>query len=166
MVYPIATIERLHELLTYDPETGLFRWRVSVGQRARPGSLAGTKNRKSYCGIKIDRRIYPAHRIAWAFCFGVWPTGEIDHINGDRNDNRIANLRDVPKAVNVQNQRFASSNNKSRFLGVSKVANHKAWYARIHANGRSIYLGSFNTPEQAHECYLEAKRNLHRGCTL
>ena len=114
--------------------------------------------------ISIDNRIYPAHRLAWLYTFGVWPSHHIDHIDGNKWNNRLANLRDVTRAVNMQNQKNAQSNNQSGLAGAMKNGN--GWMARIRTNGNTKYLGTFPTVFQAHEAYLAAKRELHEGCTL
>ena len=113
----------------------------------------------------IDEREYSAHRLAWLYVHGAWPTGQIDHINGDRGDNRISNLRDVTPALNTQNQRRAARSNKSSgLLGVT--ANRGRWLAQISIGGKSRNLGRYATPEEAHAVYVAAKRVLHAGCTL
>lgn len=89
------TAERLRELLDYDPETGYFRWRRDVGARAWKGQLAGTMARDGYEYIGIDRRRYPAHRLAWLYVHGEWPRGLLRHLNWLRSDNRLENLREA-----------------------------------------------------------------------
>jgi hypothetical protein len=93
------TVERLRELLTYDPETGELRWRVTR-RRAAKGSLAGTLNRNGYRNIEVEQRCYKAHRLAWLYVTGEWPKETIDHINCKRDDNRWANLRQATTAEN------------------------------------------------------------------
>lgn len=158
------TAERLRELLNYDPETGVFTWRVSRRATARPGSVAGTITPKGYRAIWIGAN-YRAHRLAWLYVYGVWPTHEIDHIDGNRANNAIANLRDVTRSVNHENLRRARSDSAHGFLGVSPFKG-KWWKARITVNGKWQHLGTFKTPEEAHAAYLEAKRRLHVGCTI
>jgi hypothetical protein len=158
------TAEQLRELLSYDRETGIFRWNVA-NKRVRIGSDAGHLHPSGYRRIGIYRRVYSAHRLAWLYVHGAFPLGDIDHINGARDDNRIANLRDVPHAVNMQNLRTAPRTNiESGLLGVSTSLGR--WKAQIRLNGSRMYLGTFSTPEEAHAAYLEAKRLLHLGCTI
>jgi hypothetical protein len=114
--------------------------------------------------VCVDGHKYPAHRLAWLIAHGVWPDGQIDHINGNRADNRLENLRDVPRAINAQNQRRAPKNSASGFLGVSRHNNR--WRARITIDKRTVRLGTFDTPHQAYAAYLSAKRQLHDGCTI
>lgn len=158
------TKARLDELLVYDSDTGLFTRRVSHGS-AKAGKATGCLHKKGYIFISVDDRAYSAHRLAWLHAHGSWPSGQIDHINGNRSDNRICNLRDVSAGMNQQNRRVRSRNSTSGFLGVSK-ARHR-WRAAIQApDGRRVNLGSFDSPEQAHAAYLEAKRAIHPGGTI
>ena len=154
-----ATPERLREVLTYDAETGDFFWLVATAQRVRVGDVAGGIHPSGYRQIVVDGRLYMAHRLAWFYIYGAWPTNQIDHINGDRADNRLANLREATNAENSQNQRHPSANNQSGFLGVSK--DRSRWKARIMVGGRHRHLGYFDSPEEAHTRYLEAKATLH-----
>lgn len=160
----MITQKRLRELLSYDPDTGVFQWLFSRGT-ARAGAVAGSADSYGYLQTKIDRRCYLNHRLAWLYVHGEWPTRQIDHINGKRTDNRLANLRIVSASVNQQNHRVARVDNKCGLLGVSSSG--KRWQARIsHPGGKDAYLGLFDTPELAHAAYLEAKRRLHPGCTI
>ncbi|MCY1228219.1 HNH endonuclease [compost metagenome] len=159
----IVILEALRKDLAYDPETGSFIWATS-----RPhvvvGRSAGCIGNEGYLKIKYGKKQHLAHRLAWFIIHGQWPNGEIDHINGDKLDNRITNLRDVPGKVNLQNRRRPNKNNKTEFLGVG--ATGKRFYARLRANEVRLYLGSFDTAEAAHEAYVTAKRRLHEGCTI
>lgn len=105
-----------------------------------------------------------AHRIAWALQHGEWPQGEIDHINGDRQDNRIENLRDVPSFVNKQNLRSATKRNRLGILGVH--ARRGKFRAFISVDGAVRALGTFHSAIEAHAAYLAAKRAGHKGNTL
>ena len=157
------TIETLRCLLNYDPDTGIFCWRVQPSRNVKAGVVAGTVNHDGYIRIKIDGTLFMAHRLAWLYVYGAWPQDQIDHINGDKRDNRIANLRDVSRSVNMQNQVRAQKDNKSGLRGVSWNKNKKRWEAGISVNGRNEYLGSFDTTEAAHAAYLAAKLRLHPG---
>lgn len=160
----MITQQRLRELLSYDLETGVFRWLSSRGT-ARAGSVAGSPDSYGYLQTKIDRRCYLNHRLAWLYVHAEWPEEQIDHINGCRSDNRLANLRKVSASINQQNQRKARLDNKCGLLGVSSSG--KRWQARIsYPGGKDTYLGLFDTPELAHAAYLEAKRRLHPGGTI
>ena len=156
------TVETLRGLLDYEPDTGIFRWRVSRGG-VEAGAAAGHINNRGYIRIMVNNSPFKAHRLAWLHFHGVWPQDQIDHINGDKRDNRIANLRDVSRSVNMQNQVRAQKDNKSGLRGVSWNKNKKRWEAGISVNGRNEYLGSFDTTEAAHAAYLVAKLRLHPG---
>lgn len=161
----MITQTRLKELLDYDPETGVFTWRVQTSNYIRIGDVAGMIDVHGYCVIGVDRKLYKAHRLAWVYTYSIIPDKmQIDHINGNTKDNRIDNLRCVTCVVNQQNQRKARCDNTSGFLGVHPYG--KGWRARIMVNGKDKYLGTFPTPELAHEAYLKAKRELHEGNTL
>lgn len=160
----MVEVEKLREVFSYDAETGILTWRDRVGNVAA-GSVAGRITNKGYIQIGVCGKRYMAHRLAWAYVHGYWPNGDIDHIDGDRLNNRIANLRDVSRAVNSQNERRARSSNKScGLLGVS--ASLSKWRALIRVDGKKLYIGTFDTPKAAHEAYLSAKRELHEGCTI
>ena len=119
--------------------------------------------------IRVGGARHYAHRLAWLFATGEWPKETIDHINGDRGDNRIANLRDVPRRINCENQRKARSVNRVGLLGVSRATGNrpgKPYTAFIGVRGKSVGLGYFPTAELAHEAYLAAKRRLHEGCSI
>lgn len=153
----------LLEILKFDSKAGLFYWKKQSGY-SKPGDVAGAKRSDGYMGFSIGRKRFLSHRVAWLFVHGVWPKGQIDHINGIRTDNRILNLRDVDHDTNLQNRRSAQKNNKTGFLGVSPRKN--GFDARIQVGGKKIHLGSFGTPEEAFSAYRQAKRNYHKGCTL
>ena len=116
-----------------------------------------------YIVVGVRSHDYAAHRLAWLYVHGVWPVHEIDHINGVKSDNRICNLRDVPKAINSQNKR-TTSKNISGLRGVSP--SYKGWQARIVVDGASKYLGKFPTKEAAHAAYIDEKRRMHEGCAI
>lgn len=161
------TIERLKQVLRYDPETGLFWWRIKTSNRTNLNKPAGSLNNDGYVRIKIDGEAHLAHRLVWFYINEKWPAILIDHINGIRHDNRIENLRDVTNSINQQNQRNSRSNNKSSgLLGVSFNKQAKKYMAHIRIDGKRNYLGLFDNPQEAHAAYLEAKRLNHPGCTI
>lgn len=158
----LPTLERVRELLLYDSETGLLSWR-SVRRGVRGGT--GCKRAGGYILITIDRERILAHRLAIFYVTGLWPEGNVDHIDGDTSNNRFSNLRVVSQQANVQNIRAATRRNKTGLLGVSYHSRDKLWRARIHKNGvtKTWYA---KTKEEAHQIYLEEKRKLHEGCTI
>ena len=158
------TIERLHEALDFNQDTGVFTWKVNLSRKAKVGVIAGSLHPDGRWRIMLDRHKHQSHRLAWFYVNGEWPSMEIDHINGVSADNRIANLRLATRAINTQNIRSAQKNNKCGFLGV--MAFKDKFHAKIRAKGRLIYLGVFKTAQEAHAAYLLAKRKLHEGCTI
>lgn len=160
---------RVREIFHYDAETGIFIRRIRLAQRHQVGDradfLVTSGGLAGYLRVAFDSKRYLAHRVAWLYVHGEWPTQDIDHINGERADNRIANLRDVPNLVNRQNIRKCRADNKgSGYLGVT--LHQGKWRSRLQHNGKAIELGSFDTPEKAHQAYLEGKRKHHPGCTI
>ncbi|NBJ09328.1 HNH endonuclease [Microvirga arsenatis] len=145
--------ERLRELLTYDPGTGDIRWAVRRSGSRGIGSIAGHTSKDGYIRIEINDRSFLAHRVAWALYHGVWPPAYLDHLNGNRSDNRIANLR---SATATENRRYRASRNSTGFRGVSRSGNRFA--ASITVDGRTIHLGSYRLPEVAAEVYAQAAR--------
>lgn len=163
------TAELARSLLDYDPSTGVLTWKMFRSPRARKGDRAGCVNPSTgYRHIGVDGQVYAEHRFVWFYVYGAWPSDVVDHINGVITDNRIENLRDVTRHVNLQNQRKAHASNKTGFLGVRHIPKYRLrpWQARINIDGKKRYLGTFATPEEAHAAYLEAKRRLHEGCTI
>ncbi len=148
------TQARAFELLNYDPSTGIFTWKISQG-KAKAGSIVGTVQR-GYRKTTIDREQIRIHRLAWFMTKGEWPKGQIDHINGNKDDNRIDNLRDVPMFINMQN-RYESRKKSGLPQGVSH-----AWGGRFYAN---IRLGTFDSAEEASAAYKRAKLLVHVGCS-
>ena len=151
------TAERLRELLDYNAETGKFTWRVSNSNRVRARSIAGRPHPRGCWVIGVDGKIYKAHRLAWLYVFGKWPSFHLDHRDGDACHNWIENLRPANHAQNARNMRRRNSN-KIGLKGVSR-ANQK-WQARITVNSKGIYLGVFDTPEAAHAAYVTAAERL------
>lgn len=166
MTSSILTQSRLKELLNYDPETGVFTRLVDVTYNARAGDVAGSQMTVGYPTINLDGHRYYAHRLAWFYVHGVWPKNQIDHVDGERTNNRIANLREADDAQNRQNRRVSRKDSKSGVLGVSWHQHSKGWAACITTSGIRRHLGVFDTPELAHQAYLRAKHALHEFNTL
>jgi hypothetical protein len=146
-----------------DPEAGLLTWRFCRGGRAAKGRKAGAINAEGYLRVVVSGREYLAHRLVWAWVHGETPD-QIDHINGDRSDNRIENLRSVDGAANQQNRRVATRLNPSGYLGVSFCKQTGMWKAAIRpASSQPVTLGRYATPEEASRAYTRAKLRLHPG---
>jgi hypothetical protein len=167
MTHSDITLDQLRAILHYSPETGKFIWKVKTCRKVVPGATAGYIKFDGYRIIKINKRNYRANRLAWFYITGNWPTGDIDHIDGDPRNDAFTNLRDVSTAGNIQNQKRATARNKTGgLLGVSKLKRSKRWRARICTNGVHKLIGWFDTPEEAHQAYVEAKRLHHLTCTI
>jgi len=149
------TAERLRELLDYDPDTGVFTWRVWRGGRAKAGSRAGSRNTCGHVQIRINRRPHVAHRLAWLYVHGEWPVSEIDHINGVPHDNRIANLRLATRSQNMANI-GVPSHNTSGIKGVEWDSQCRKWKACVRTKGKRVYLGLFSDKDEAAAAYRKA----------
>lgn len=141
------TQEELKSKLNYNCETGLFTWKQSSSNRIKIGGIAGNTwfnkhNGKIYKRIFVKDKLYYSHRLAWFYVYGAWPEQEIDHVNGNGEDNRLINLRCVSSSENKKNMKIKSSNNS----GVSGISFHKKankWMCRITVNKKTIYIGLF-----------------------
>jgi hypothetical protein len=152
------TQAKLKEQLKYDPETGLFSWIGSRCPKCPPGKIAGTRHKASgYWVIRIGERLYRAHRLAWLYVNGEWPAYQIDHINGIRDDNRIANLRLASNAENARNSK-KQSNNTSGQRGVAWHSQRKKWQAYINFDGKRHSLGLHDDIEDASRAYQTASK--------
>jgi len=158
------SVEDLKENLSYDENTGLFTRLKVLSNRIKFTKRVGVVKESGYIHISINSTRFAAHRLAWLYMTGEMPKEFIDHINGDRADNRFCNLREVSNTENIQNQTKAHKGSKTGFLGV--YAEGKKFFARIKVNGVIHHLGTHDTAEQAHQVYLEAKRRLHKTCTI
>ena len=150
---------KLAEELSYDPASGVFTWLTDRGNQVRAGDVAGSLDKDGYTVIFIGHRVRKAHRLAFLLMTGKEPNGEVDHINGDRSDNRWANLREVDRTANCHNKTQAHKQNKSGLLGVT--TNRRGFTASIKCNGVRHYLGYFATAEEAHAEYMKAKALMH-----
>lgn len=149
----------LRQALHYDPETGAFI-HLHPGGRKKPGKVAGTvthSHGNSYRKIWIRNVVYQASRLAWFFAYGEWPRGQIDHINGDGLDNRLANLRLATNSQNMANRR-RNRNSTSPYKGVRYVKKWKCWVARIQKDNNRVEFGGHTTPEEARDAYISAAR--------
>jgi len=157
------TAERLRDLLDYNPDTGVFRWRVTRASNARAGSVAGSIDKEGRWRVKIDGRDYFASRLAILYVTGAWPRHQIDHVDGNKANDRVANLRDVSQKINQQNKATPQRSNRTGLLGAHRNARGRRYRAVIHVDGKQLFLGTFDTPEAAHRAYVNAKLDLHPG---
>lgn len=155
-------ILQLPEVFAYDPETGVVTWRQARG-KCRPGQRAGTLS-GGYIKVIYRNRSFLGHRLAWLLYYDEWPKENLDHINGIKSDNRIANLREAPGGINQQNIRKPNRRNKLGVKGVQQKG--QRFRAYIRSGGKTIYLGSYTTAEVANAAYVKAKRAMHEGCTI
>lgn len=156
--------EQLLSRIHYDPETGVFTRLVKTSAFARVGVTRGNPRGDGYRGLSVGGREYYLHRLAWFYVHGEWPRHVIDHVNGDRADNRLCNLRDVSQAANLQNIRKAKSCSSTGLLGATRWRGK--FRSDIRVDGRKRHLGVFDTAEAAHQAYVAAKRMYHPASTL
>lgn len=149
------TRERLRGLLDYDPASGIFTWKVGHGS-VKVGDVAGHAHRSGYIYVHIDRKHYLAHRLAFLWMVGAWPSKQVDHINRVRSDNRWENLRDVSNRENSLN----NGRNTSGHKGVCWNKSSGRWQASIGINGAKKFLGQFDRVEDAAAAYASALRVL------
>ena len=146
MTLDILTQEKLRQLLTYDPTTGNFVWLVNRRSKVKAGAIAGYKDANGYTKIQINGQTYSAHRLAWYYVHGVWPPQEIDHINRQRDDNRLCNLRLADKMLNNRNRK---TSNKHGVKGVHWHKMFNRWVGQISLNGKNNHLGLYDRFEDA-----------------
>ena len=156
--------EKARELLDYNPKTGIFTWAISRSSRAIKGGVAGRISNRGYrqigISIKSKEKVISAHRLAYFICNNKLPNEAVDHINGDKLDNRIINLRSCTLQQNQFN-RGCQSNSTSGFKGVSWYKRAKKWQSQIQKNGKGIHLGYFSTPKEASDVYQAKARELY-----
>ena len=157
---PELTADRLRAVLSYDPQSGQFR-RLTTSGGKPVGSIAGSLHYLGYVKIRIDNKFHLAHRLAWLYVHGQWPTAQIDHINGLKADNRIANLREATHSENGQN-RPLQKNNTSGVAGVCWDSRNCHWQARIRVSNKVINLGTFADFSDAVAARLAAKPKFHK----
>lgn len=153
------TQSEIKELFFYCRETGNFT------KQGIPNKVVGHMTKGGYIAISVRGRSWLAHRLAWLYVNGLFPLNDLDHIDGNRLNNRIGNLREATKSQNMQNRHRAHANNKAGLLGVRLHRDGK-FEAQIQHKGKVKYLGLFTTPEEAHEAYVLAKRNTHEFCSI
>lgn len=154
----LPELAELKRYLAYDEHTGIFTWVRSTHRRGKPGDVAGCINSFGYWRIPFFGKYYMAHRLAWLFTTGHETTKCIDHINGNRRDNRIANLRE---ASYMQNNHNATG--RGARTGVKGVTiNGNRFYGRVHFNYKSYNAGSFGTLGEAESAVKALREKLHK----
>ena len=144
---PLPPVERVRELLDYNPDTGVFTWKVKRGGKAQAGTVAGYEHVTGYWYIAIDKKYYPAHRLAWLYIHGVEPENDIDHINHQRSDNRISNLREATRSQNCANK-----------VGTKGFIFRRGLYeVYVKVFQKRHFIGCFKTEDEAREAYAVAR---------
>ena len=156
----MITQEELKELLNYDQDTGIFTWKVSPARQVSSGDIAGTKRKDGYIQIKVDNELILSHRLAWIYMYGYLPK-YIDHINGQRDDNRITNIREVSNQQNSLNSKI-SKNNTSGIKGVYWDKSRNKWAVRLFVNGKCKFFKRFDDMDLA-KLVIEEVRNKYHG---
>jgi hypothetical protein len=154
------TLEYLHSILHYNPDTGVFTWKVDRNSRVKVGSIAGTTDKDGYRIHIIDGKSYKAHRLAWLYMTGKPPSHIIDHKNLNPSDNSWKNLREATDSQSQANKRVGK-NNKTGYKGVSYSSRDGVYIAHIRHNKKVIHLGTFRCPKAAYEVYCDHARKYH-----
>ncbi|MCG7388320.1 HNH endonuclease [Pantoea sp. ACRSB] len=155
------TADELKRLFEYNPDTGVFIRRKSLGPCAA-GAIVRTKALNGYLSVMVNGKGYLLHRLAWLITTGGWPIGQIDHVDGNRSNNAISNLRDASGSQNQYNKK-RQGNNTSGFKGVSYHKKTRRFRASINVNGKQISLGYFDTAQRAHQAYVDKAREIAGG---
>ena len=143
----------IKQVFNYAPETGIVTWNVRRSNRVRLGGIVGYKNPGGYLQVRLEKKLWMLHRLIWLWMTGDHPKGEIDHKNGDRQDNRWNNLRDVDKFKNMQNRKKADKDSCTGVLGVCFDKQSGKFRAQRVVNGRKILNKLFTNIEDASEAY-------------
>lgn len=154
----MLTAEKLREILSYDPERGTFV-RLSSPAKWRVGQAAGSIRPSGRMAININGKLHSAHRLAWLYVFGKWPTLHVDHINGNPLDNRLSNLREATVSQNIANSKLNRAN-KTGLKGVSFDKRKCLYRACIMKGGKQRFLGYFKGALDAHAAYLVAAKEM------
>lgn len=153
------SLEELKEILNYDPVTGVVSWKVTMGNRGqyKAGTPCSNKDAYGYGRVKLKGIAYKLHRIAWGFVYGYLPTKHIDHIDGNPSNNIINNLREVSCRDNCLNRKI---HRKGHITGTTLSSKSDKWQAQISIRGKRIYIGYFDTQQEAHEAYVATRNRL------
>ncbi len=158
----MITQEYLKSILNYNAETGVFTWKVKFCRSVVKNSIAGRLDAKGYFVIGINKKTYKCHRLAWLYVYGYIPTKQIDHINGNRSDNRISNLREANNQQNSMNSKKSASNTS----GVKNVYWHKPskkWIVSIRINNKQNHIGCFDNFDDAAKVSKEIREKYFKN---
>ena len=156
----MLTQQRLKEVLYYNPHVGVFVWKIDH-KRARRGHTAGGAHKgRGYIKICVDGHSYTAHVLVWLYVYGVFPAAQIDHIDGDRSNNLVSNLRVVAPEQNCWNSRVPTSNT-SGFKGVVYLAGCKKYRGSVRNRGKRFYTDLYVKPEDAAAALMDIRASLH-----
>lgn len=150
----MSDIEKIKIAIDYDPDTGLLKWKDANWSGKKQGWFCGTLSGGGYLKVMINGNRYAVHRIAWAVTHGYWPENDIDHIDGERTNNKIENLREATRSMNCRNAK-KPKNNTSGFIGVGFCNRQKLWFAKIRVDGVLMNLGYFRSIEGA----IQSRKN-------
>lgn len=158
----MLTQKRLKEVLHYNPDTGIFTWKIKTARCVKIGSIAGSVVSNNYIHLAINYRDYKAHRLAWLYIHGVWPENEIDHIDHNPKNNKLINLRSVTTKENSKNRKKYCTNT-SGVNGVHWCKRRSKWISRARDNGNNLFSKGFKDFFEAvcHRKSLEIKHNFH-----
>lgn len=158
----MITVQELREKFHYSPKTGSLTWRARKYSRGYkgvlPGKEVGWPSVAGYMKVCINYKHYFLHRIIWALVYGEFPRGQIDHIDGDKANNRITNLREADPSQNCANRKL-HSNNRHGMKGVTP--SYGRWTARVAFRGKRHHIGTFDTQQEAYAAYLNHAEKIH-----
>lgn len=156
-IYEELSSDLVRELYNYDPATGVLTRKIKRGTRWKKGEVAGSLGNNGYYYVSVNSRLYLLHRIVWIYVYGSLPDSDIDHINRNRGDNRIANLRVATRGQNNINSKL-QHNNTSGYKGAYYDKRRDCWYAEIWVNNKKRFLGRHTSAESAGMAYKDAAR--------
>lgn len=157
--------DELRRLFDLNAETGVLRWSKGCSRGCLTHREAGSFLKNGYRQVKVGKASYLVHRVIWAMVYGVWPEKAIDHIDGNRSNNAVSNLRLATASQNMQNLSVKGTKAASGLMGATHIPGTKRrrekWESRIRVGGVQKYLGRFDTPQEAHAAYMSAKAQHH-----